>query len=298
MSWFEWTDSTFRSLNLKELKVDQAFFNISNAANKKFYLYTLSDECVKCPFKKVREVAANNNTIIKLDVSRSLEIRLLDKNHGSYLFPNETSNGVRWSAQPELGEFGVYDLRIMESQAIKFDVAKDPVNIHTCEKDSYWKINFNFSLFPSAILLVALTLITFYWLCKAFNRFYLSASATSDPQNEESQPSSDNELEMPRTKKRLKSLDIFRGIAIVLMIFVNSGGGHYWWIEHAVWNGLHFADLVFPWFLFIMGVCIPMSIKSQIHRQIPMREIVTKIIRVSYLAELNNNSLGINLSQF
>lgn len=65
------------------------------------------------------------------------------------------------------------------------------------------------------------------------------------------------------------------------MIFVNSGGGHYWWIEHAVWNGLHFADLVFPWFLFIMGTCIPLSIKSQINRQIPMKNIVMKIVQRS-----------------
>lgn len=92
---------------------------------------------------------------------------------------------------------------------------------------------------------------------------------------------SDNELDTQRVKKRLKSLDIFRGISIVLMIFVNSGGGHYWWIDHATWNGLHFADLVFPWFLFIMGVCIPMSIKSQINRETPTKEIVLKIIKVS-----------------
>lgn len=91
---------------------------------------------------------------------------------------------------------------------------------------------------------------------------------------------SENELEAPRAKKRLKSLDIFRGIAIVLMIFVNNGGGHYWWIEHAVWNGLHIADLVFPWFLFIMGVCIPMSIKSLMNKQIPKAEIMKKIVKV------------------
>lgn len=84
-----------------------------------------------------------------------------------------------------------------------------------------------------------------------------------------------------KVKKRLKSLDIFRGIAIVLMIFVNSGGGHYWWIEHATWNGLHFADLVFPWFLFIMGVCIPLSVKSQLSRQVPIVVIVRKVIKVS-----------------
>lgn len=124
-------------------------------------------------------------------------------------------------------------------------------------------------------------LVMFYWLCKAVNKFYLTSTPSSEATIEESQQSADNELDIPKTKKRLKSLDIFRGIAIVLMIFVNSGGGHYWWIEHATWNGLHFADLVFPWFLFIMGVCIPMSLKSQINRQIPVKEIVQKIIKVS-----------------
>lgn len=128
------------------------------------------------------------------------------------------------------------------------------------------------------MLLVIALLFAFYWTCKSVSRFY-SRSSEAEPANDATQ-SADNELEMPKVKKRLKSLDIFRGIAIVLMIFVNSGGGHFWWIEHAVWNGLHIADLVFPWFLFIMGVCIPLSIKSQINRQIPLKEIILKIIKV------------------
>lgn len=75
----------------------------------------------------------------------------------------------------------------------------------------------------------------------------MNPSTPEPPPLESNEQSPDNELEIPKTKKRLKSLDIFRGIAIVLMIFVNSGGGSYWWMEHAVWNGLHVADLVFPW---------------------------------------------------
>lgn len=118
----------------------------------------------------------------------------------------------------------------------------------------------------------------FYWTCKFVSKIN-ARSPEAEPAGDATQ-SPDNELEMPKVKKRLKSLDIFRGIAIVLMIFVNSGGGHYWWIDHATWNGLHFADLVFPWFLFIMGVCIPLSIKSQINRQIPLKEIIFKIIKV------------------
>ena len=49
------------------------------------------------------------------------------------------------------------------------------------------------------------------------------------------------------TKYRLNSLDTFRGITIALMIFVNDGAGGYWFFEHATWNGLQLADVVFPW---------------------------------------------------
>lgn len=36
-------------------------------------------------------------------------------------------------------------------------------------------------------------------------------------------------------------------ISIIIMIFVNYGGGQYWFFRHSRWNGLTFADLVFPW---------------------------------------------------
>lgn len=39
----------------------------------------------------------------------------------------------------------------------------------------------------------------------------------------------------------------FPRLAIVLMIFVNYGGGKYYFFAHARWNGLTVADLVFPW---------------------------------------------------
>ncbi|KAJ8870064.1 hypothetical protein PR048_029075 [Dryococelus australis] len=46
---------------------------------------------------------------------------------------------------------------------------------------------------------------------------------------------------------RMKSLDGFRGLCILLMIFVNYGGGKYWIFQHSAWNGLTVADVVFPW---------------------------------------------------
>ena len=59
------------------------------------------------------------------------------------------------------------------------------------------------------------------------------------------------------TPKRLLALDILRGITIAGMILVNNPGswGHvYTPLEHAAFNGLTPTDLVFPFFMFIMGI--------------------------------------------
>ena len=56
---------------------------------------------------------------------------------------------------------------------------------------------------------------------------------------------------------RYLSLDFFRGLVVAFMILVNNPGpwGHiYWPLEHAAWNGCTPTDLVFPFFLFIVGV--------------------------------------------
>lgn len=61
---------------------------------------------------------------------------------------------------------------------------------------------------------------------------------------------------------RLLSLDVVRGISIFVMIFVNYGGGSYWFFDHSTWDGLTFADLVFPWFIWIMGASMAFSFKN------------------------------------
>merc|ERR1712106_244607 len=81
--------------------------------------------------------------------------------------------------------------------------------------------------------------------------------------------------------RRVKSLDAFRGLAITIMIFVNYGGGSYYFFSHSPWNGLTVADLVFPWFIWIMGVSLAISTQSQLRNSVPRKKIVLRVIKRS-----------------
>jgi predicted acyltransferase len=66
---------------------------------------------------------------------------------------------------------------------------------------------------------------------------------------------------------RLISLDVLRGITIAFMILVNNGGRYaYWPLKHSDWNGWTPTDLVFPTFLFLVGLTIVFSTESRLSR--------------------------------
>jgi predicted acyltransferase len=65
------------------------------------------------------------------------------------------------------------------------------------------------------------------------------------------------------------SLDLFRGLTIALMILVNDpgdGSSAYAPLKHAAWNGWTPTDLVFPSFVFIVGVAMAFSLTSRLER--------------------------------
>lgn len=81
---------------------------------------------------------------------------------------------------------------------------------------------------------------------------------------------------------RLVSLDVFRGITIAGMVLVNNPGtwsSIYWPLEHAEWNGWTPTDLVFPFFLFIVGVAIPLAFGRRVSSGGSKRDLYLKIVR-------------------
>ncbi|XP_062501623.1 heparan-alpha-glucosaminide N-acetyltransferase-like [Corticium candelabrum] len=80
-------------------------------------------------------------------------------------------------------------------------------------------------------------------------------------------------------RPRLRSLDTFRGLSLVIMIFVNYGGGGYWFFQHSKWNGLTVADLVFPWFVFILGTSAAISLNSLDRRGVSRWRMLLKVVR-------------------
>src|SRR5712675_3795347 len=81
--------------------------------------------------------------------------------------------------------------------------------------------------------------------------------------------------------QRVISLDVFRGITIAAMILVNDPGswGHiYPPLEHAEWNGWTPTDLIFPAFLFMVGVAIPLAFGKRIERGDARRALFIKVL--------------------
>lgn len=82
--------------------------------------------------------------------------------------------------------------------------------------------------------------------------------------------------------QRLLSLDAFRGITIAAMILVNNPGTWrevYEPLQHAAWNGWTPTDLIFPFFLFIVGVAITLSFGHRLGRGETQGNLLAKIAR-------------------
>ena len=84
------------------------------------------------------------------------------------------------------------------------------------------------------------------------------------------------------SKQRLISLDVLRGLTVAGMILVNNGFGEsFEMLRHSKWNGMTPCDLVFPFFLFIMGVSCYLALSR--NGFAPTRPVIWKICKRAFL---------------
>jgi predicted acyltransferase len=85
---------------------------------------------------------------------------------------------------------------------------------------------------------------------------------------------------------RVESLDAFRGFAVASMILVNNPGS---WdhvfdpLQHSTWNGCSFADLVFPFFIFILGAAMPFAFARRVRPGRARTALYLRIVRRTVL---------------
>ena len=101
----------------------------------------------------------------------------------------------------------------------------------------------------------------------------------------------------PATRERLVALDVFRGLTIAGMLLVNNPGtwsAIYPPLRHAAWHGWTPTDLIFPFFLFIVGITTHLSLDARRARGDEDRKLVRQVLRRGGLIIL----LGLLLSGF
>lgn len=82
-------------------------------------------------------------------------------------------------------------------------------------------------------------------------------------------------------KQRLVSLDLLRGLTVAMMILVNNGYGEsFSQLRHVEWNGMTVCNLVFPFFLFMVGVSTYLSLRKTQFKPTPyvLRKIVKRTV--------------------
>lgn len=91
---------------------------------------------------------------------------------------------------------------------------------------------------------------------------------------------------MKQNRLRFECIDIFRGLTIAVMLMVSNPGNPATippQLKHASWNGVTIADLVFPFFIFIMGVVVPISINNRLEKGTSRATIIVHIFSRSSL---------------
>lgn len=262
------------------LKMDEASLTVHNELDTELVVSWVSKRCFKCLYQQLGVVPAGPNP-----GQPSSQEFVVSTQHEISLHLNSTPVSLSLCEVPyHFGEQGNYSLwvkNLNDSSVVNCSIVidADPIN-------SYIPILVAFLIFAGMALFFAIgrTILGLDAVKGLLFRIGGTMETERLINSELGSPGrtvtvTDNILPPPPSpSKRLRSLDTFRGISLVIMVFVNYGGGRYWFFRHESWNGLTVADLVFPWFVFIMGTSIALSINSLLRAGSTRCSLLKKIV--------------------
>ncbi|XP_051993883.1 heparan-alpha-glucosaminide N-acetyltransferase-like isoform X2 [Xyrauchen texanus] len=261
-----------------ELKMDEAALSVINEIEKDMMLFVLSDHCYQCLPQPLGIIPAGlgPGTLTTMGF-------VVGTQHPLTLHLNRTTANLELcKIHFHFGEKGNYSLWVKNLNGTSranctMVIDSEPVN-------SYLPILFAFLVFAGVAALAKIWN-TVRRLDVMRNLLLRLGSTVETERLINSELGTQNRLVDASTEsiipattgRRLRSLDTFRGMALVIMVFVNYGGGRYWFFRHESWNGLTVADLVFPWFVFIMGTSIGLSLSGSLRRGVKRTHLLWKV---------------------
>lgn len=272
----------FRNMSCGNLNLDESCIIINSNVDFVVNFLYQSMECVNCSMLALKPLKPHS--------SQELVLKL-------------ASLGTLWEVSDEQNKTicGLTRNYLGENSWYHIDVNETGCSL-VCDKEpkaTYYPVIIAIAIYAVLSVLWALGGYLFRTMCfdSMVNRNSLDDLAAAFS----SSSTIDDKKQKP-TQHRLRSLDTVRGISIVVMIFVNYGGGRYWYFEHAHWNGLTVADLVFPWFIWMMGMSMAFSLKSQLRKSVSKKKIFFKIVKRSVILfalglMLNTLCLNVNLNE-
>lgn len=257
--------------NLNEIKMaDRARWSIINLSENlvNLTIYTQNSICFGCAFIKTGELAYGSDlSNLENDTIHDFQLKIQDSREFSKtLILDIEQNGIYTYIITDIPNNDISLIKIIE-----------------VEPKNTW-----------APLLVFFSILIFLCIMRLVINHLLEKRKNSKEKDEslllkrvilpetEADRSSSRPVKKPE-RSRVESLDTFRGMALAIMIFVNYGGGNYWFFQHSDWNGLTFADLVFPWFIWIMGTSMALSFDKLAKNKTNHFDYIYKIFRRSVL---------------
>ncbi|XP_052797385.1 heparan-alpha-glucosaminide N-acetyltransferase-like [Mya arenaria] len=269
--------NSYHGNNKPDLIMDEAWMTFNSTVTFDLLLYMHNHECWKCDLIYIHTIPGGSSTSMKLNTTygTTFEIR-------RNVLMQDTETIICGFSEKfrENGDYWLFfNQTNFETTTCDFSIANDPAAA---------EMPILYVAIGVLVLGIAVKIVVYIYRrqvsirkkydlgidsTSSVNTNDLAMTVPGDPTSQEDVPNTHSK------RQRLHSLDTFRGLSLLIMIFVNYGGGGYWFFDHPPWNGLTIADLVFPWFVFIMGVSMNYSFRGMLKRGKTRLRILGKVLK-------------------